>query len=248
MTENMKIIRASKKKTHGNNAFHIEILFPGIELGLKDTGFQTIGRIDHASFRPPGFVPMHPHRDDEIFSYMRSGAMFHKDSSGHKERVTATHMMMMNAGSGVSHEEGAEEDVEMLQIFMRPERNSLPPKVQFHEFKELYSENDWRLLAGNAKTAPLELRTSTNIYDVRLPMGDSIDLPVSKTEVINFLYCFDGTVAIGGEMLHKGDSAVLDPENERLAAVTKADLVVFQIAKDATFSDTGMFSGNQFRF
>jgi len=243
----MKIIKASQKRSHGRGVFHIEILYPGMALETDDTGFLTIGRIDHASFRPPGVVPMHPHRNDEILSYMRSGLQTHKDSNGHTEQVSASHLMMMNAGTGIEHEESALEDVEMLQIFMRPSENGLPPKVQFHQFGQAVSHNKWRLIAGNASNAPLQLRTATNIYDVGVSAGNIMDVPSAATEVINFLYVFDGTIKIGDQLLEKGDSAVLDKDAVKIEAISESNLVLFQIDSAARCSDTGMYSGNQFK-
>ncbi|WP_343521983.1 pirin family protein [Pedobacter sp.] len=242
----MKVIKASAKHTHGNATFHVQILYPGANLGKTDTGFFTIGRIDHALFKPPGLVPMHPHQDDEILSYMRSGKMTHQDSTGHEEHLNNSYLMLMNAGSGISHEESAEEDLEMLQIFMRPKENNLSPQVQFHQFENIYSDNTWRLVAGNQKDAPLKLRVETDIFDIRLHKNNVIEIPGSNEEVINFIYCFNGDIKIGNEIITKGDSVILE-EHLPVEAVTKSDLVLFQIKKDAKYSATGMFSGNKFR-
>jgi len=242
----MEIIKVNQKRGHGNEVFHIEILYPGMALGLQDTGFYTIGRIDHASFRPPGLVPMHPHRDDEILSYMRSGQQIHKDTAGNQEHINSTYMMLMNAGSGVSHEEIAEGEVEMLQIFMRPYKNGLQPMVQFHQFEETYSIDHWRLVAGNAGDAPLKLRVGTNIFDVRLSTGTRISLPVAGTEAHHLLYCFNGTVTAEGRQLHKGDSLIFNNEHVAITAEAESDLILFQIDAQTGYSVTGMFSGNQF--
>ena len=49
--------------------FGIEILYPGlIRPELDDSGFSTIGRIDHARITPGTLIPMHPHKNDEILS------------------------------------------------------------------------------------------------------------------------------------------------------------------------------------
>lgn len=242
----MEIIRASSKQKHGHGPFNIEILFPGISLGMQDTGFYTIGRIDHANFRPPGFVPMHWHRNDEIFSYMRTGEQIHKDTTGRVEHLDSSKMMMMNAGSGIQHEEEAVKAVEMLQIFMRPSKNGLEPKVQFNQFDEIYSHDKWRLLAGDAADAPLELRSPTNIYDARVAKGNTIKVP-AISGVTNFLYCFEGTLHIGNEEIYKGDSVIFSDNTFSIEAQSQVDLVLFQIENGGVYSDTGMFSGNQYK-
>jgi len=244
----MKLIKASKKRSHGSDVFHIDILFPGLALGLPDTGYYTIGRIDHASFRPPGLVPMHWHRDDEILSYMRSGLQTHRDSTGREVHISNTYLMMMNAGSGLQHEEIAEQEVEMLQIFMRPVKNGLAPQVQFHQFSSVYSVDGWRLVAGNADNAPLTLRVETNIFDTRLSSGKSIQLPVTQEKMVYLLYCFNGSATVKGQTLRKGDSMVFDDgEADNITGNEDSDLVLFQIKKDAKYSDSGMFSGNQYK-
>ncbi|MFC3159507.1 hypothetical protein ACFOEQ_14170 [Chryseobacterium arachidis] len=60
-----------------------------------------------------------------------------------------------------------------------------------------------------------------------------------------FLYCFNGDCRLGKEVITKGDSVILE-ENVSLEAITDVDLVLFQIKKDAQYTDTGMFSGNKF--
>lgn len=59
---------------------------------------------------------MHEHQNDEIFSYVRKGAMFHKDSSGGEFLLTPNHLSVMNAGSGISYEEGVPETAEPVEL------------------------------------------------------------------------------------------------------------------------------------
>ncbi|MCD9855227.1 hypothetical protein LUD75_10940 [Epilithonimonas sp. JDS] len=133
----------------------------------------------------------------------------------------------------------------MLQIFMRPSENDLPPQVQFHQFETIFSENSWRLSAGNITDSPLKLRVETNIFDIRLQKDNIVEIPEWNEEFINFIYCFNGDIKIGNENVSKGDSVILK-ENLTLEAITESDLDLFQIKKDAKYSETRMFSGNKF--
>src|SRR2546421_9853527 len=50
-------------------------------------------------------APDHPHRGFETVTYMLSGDMEHKDSSGHAGQLRAGDVQWMTAGAGVVHAE-----------------------------------------------------------------------------------------------------------------------------------------------
>ena len=192
----MHKILNNQKIAHKRGGFGIEILFPGQAMDTSDTGIATIGRIDHAHILPGTFIPMHPHRDDEILTYTRSGTVQHKDSEGITEIISSKKLMLMNAGSTIYHEELVLEesgDLEGLQIFLRPQKNGLPPRVQFHEFAEAHSLDQWRAVAGKEADQPLQIRSSTWVYDMRLRQGMRQSLPELSIEQAScLLYVFAG--------------------------------------------------------
>jgi redox-sensitive bicupin YhaK (pirin superfamily) len=243
-------ISNNQKIAHKRGGFGIEIVFPGQAMDTADTGIGTIGRIDHAHILPGTFIPMHPHRDDEILTYTRSGRVKHKDSEGITEIISNKKMMLMNAGSTMYHEERVLEesgDLEGLQIFLRPRKSGLPPRVQFHEFAEAHSLDQWRALAGKEDDQPLQIRSSTWVYDMRLQRGMRQALPELPTERAScLLYAFEGEVLVNGETsLVKGESILLENESIQIEARQTSDLVLFVTDKDAEYTATGMYSGNQ---
>ena len=48
-----------------------------------------------------GFDP-HPHNDMEIVTFVRTGAITHRDSLGNEGRTTAGDVQVMSAGTGIS--------------------------------------------------------------------------------------------------------------------------------------------------
>jgi redox-sensitive bicupin YhaK (pirin superfamily) len=155
--------------------FGIQVLYPGlIRPQLKDTGFSSIGRIDHARINPGTVIPMHPHKDDEILTYLRSGKVRHHDSEGFTDIFSSKKLMLISAGTGFYHEEEVLEEggiLEGLQIFIRPETSGLLPQVQFYELPETYSNNHWRKIAGKGDNYPLQIRSNTWLMDLRLEKG-----------------------------------------------------------------------------
>lgn len=235
-------------KQHGG--FGIQILYPGlIRPQLNDTGFSTIGRIDHARITPGTVIPMHAHKDDEIFTYLRSGKVKHLDSEGHTDIISNQKLMMMNAGASFFHEEKVLEEgnvLEGLQIFIRPEVGGLKPKVQFHPLQDIYSINHWRKMAGNGKDYPLQIRSNTWLMDMRLEKGEEAFLPEAPVENSAFLfYVFNGEIQVNADMLlTTGGSVLIETEKPLFNALETSDIVLFITQTNAAHFDSGMYSGN----
>jgi len=75
-----------------------------------------------------GFAP-HPHDNMEIITYVRQGAITHKDSLGNEGRTEAGDVQVMSAGTGIRHSEYNHESIttELFQIWVIPDKVGLAP-------------------------------------------------------------------------------------------------------------------------
>lgn len=210
-----------------------------------NTAFGPLSIIDHAVMKKRITIKLHEHVNDEILSYVWKGRMYHKDSAGHEVPVTPGHLMMMNAGSSFWHEEKVKEDeVEMLQIFVRPRETDLDPNIQFHEKPD--SNRDWYLMVGpELSHAPLHVRQNVFIYDSHPWEGDELELPIYEG-FQPFLYVMDGEIEVGSCTIHKYE-AVTDVENNLPPIRVKKNsiLVLFLVDMDAPMSMMGTISGSK---
>ena len=235
-------------KQHGG--FGLQILYPGlIRPQLNDSGFSTLGRIDHTRITPGTLIPMHPHQDDEILTYLRSSKVRHYDSEGQTDIISNQKLMLMNAGARFSHEEKVLEEggvLEGLQIFIRPEIGGLKPQVQFHELEDAYSINQWRKIAGKGQDYPLLIRSNTWLMDMQLEKSKPSGLPVAPAENIAFLfYVFQGSIQVNNSMsLAAGESVLVEEESPLFQALETSDIVLFMTQTTANHFDEGMYSGN----
>ncbi|THF69582.1 hypothetical protein E7T06_11220 [Deinococcus sp. Arct2-2] len=228
----------------------IRVLYPGLSLGDQDTGLATLGRIDHATIPAGAVVPMHPHVNDEILTYLKRGRVRHTDSAGDSGEINAQRLMLMKAGQRLSHEEHVLAEggqLQGLQIFIRPEAKDLLAQVDFYDLPEVHSHNAWRLLAGHGGSgAPLVLSSRTWIYDVHLGSAEPLRLPpLPQTGLTFLLYVFDGYVQVADLNLAKGDSLIIRDEPDIQIHSDSADLVLFVTDEHSPHYDGGMFSGNQ---
>jgi redox-sensitive bicupin YhaK (pirin superfamily) len=234
------------KRQHSAGGFGIEMLHPGLALQGGDSGLGALGRIDHARVTEGTVVRMHPHRDDEILTYLRRGRVRHEDTVGNVEEISPRRFMMMSAGHSFQHQETVlEGPLEGLQIFLRPHSANLEPQVQFHGFGEARSHDAWRLIAG-PRDAPLEVRAEAWVHDLFLTEGHDVAVPQlpDGMDGARLLYLFEGQIRLDDVTLDAGESLILDPGRATVTAIQDSDLVLFTTDLAAPVFRGGMFSGN----
>jgi redox-sensitive bicupin YhaK (pirin superfamily) len=193
---------------------------------------------------------MHPHINDEILTYLRSGYVEHTDSEGYSANISNTKLMLMKAGRSFFHEEKIIDQgkpLEGLQIFIRPGKKDLDPVVTFLELENIYSEDHWRLIASPASKTTLQFTSQTWIYDRMVINQEQFKLPeLAKGNLTCLLYVFNGQVRINNEIhLIKKDSLIIKDELVTITATDKSELVLFITDEAAEHFDQGMYSGNQ---
>ncbi|KAF9038195.1 RmlC-like cupin domain-containing protein [Panaeolus papilionaceus] len=85
----------------------------------------------------------HSHREFEIFSYVVSGELEHKDSMGNTEILKRGALQLTSAGTGISHSEKAHgsSPVHFLQIWSLPHTPRLTPKYYTRQFSDGVKKN-----------------------------------------------------------------------------------------------------------
>jgi len=228
----------------------IQTLYPGIAVSQKDSGIGSIGRIDHAFFRGRQRIDMHPHVNDEIFSYFRAGKVYHQDSEGFQATIGGKSLMLMKAGKLFYHEEdidGQAEPQEGLQIFIRPGEKDLKPVVIITDVEDMYSEDEWRLLASPGPDPVFQFSSQTWLYDVKLSPGKVIEVPGPPANgLTGLLYVYQGEVEVNQKMrLVKKESIVFNNEPVSIRTAGGAELVLFYTDERAPIYKGGMYSGNK---
>ena len=228
----------------------IKILYPGTAVSNTDTGIGSIGRIDHPEIHGNTIIRMHPHINDEILSYFRTGQAEHTDSEGFVKTIGKKTLMLMKAGKSFYHEEkilGQDEPMEGLQIFIRPSKKDLNPEVVFLDLKTIHSENKWRLLASPNPDTTFQFSSQTWLYDMKLLQGNSSEIPeLPKSNLTALLYVFQGSVQVNSTIdLRKKEGIVFKNESIIINAPEDAELVLFVTDEEGEIFKDGMYSGNQ---
>src|SRR5271170_4313139 len=100
--------------------------------GYRDVARMGVGGLrvwnDDEIAPGTGFDP-HPHKEMEIITYVREGAITHEDSLGNRGRTEAGDVQVMHAGSGIQHAEYNLEPVatKIFQIWILPDHRGGTP-------------------------------------------------------------------------------------------------------------------------
>jgi len=161
-----------------------------------------------------GFPP-HPHRDMEIVTYVRSGAITHQDSMGNKGRTAAGDVQVMSAGTGVTHAEFNLEDeaTTLFQIWIETDKPGADPGWGAMPFPKEAREGSFQLLAsGKAEDGALTINADARVLGATVKAGSSI---VYDADPARHLYLVpSGKVRVNGQEANPRDGVAITGESK----------------------------------
>ena len=222
--------------------FPVQRLLPAVE--AQSVGpfvfFDHMGPARFEREGTAGDVRPHPHIGLATVTYLYSGALMHRDSLGHVQRIEPGAINLMAAGRGIVHSERVPADVRAdqtpvqgIQIWLAlpAEREEMEPA--FHHYPadalpRLATESvSLRLLigAGFGLESPVVAYSPTLQADAELAVGATLEWPPDYPE--RGVYLAEGDLTVEGEPLAVGRLAVLAPgRTVRLTARTAARLLL----------------------
>ena len=192
--------------------------------------FGVLRAINYAVIAPHSGFDTHPHQDMEIITYVRKGAISHKDSHGNEGKTQAGDVQVMSAGSGIRHSEFNHEDEEtnLYQIWILPNKAGVKPRWDAKKFpKELVKDSLPLLVSGDEKDDALFIHQDAQIYGGNLNKGTKINQKINNQV---YLLVSKGEIEILGETLKKGDGAeITDEKNIAILAKEDAEILVIDV-------------------
>jgi quercetin 2,3-dioxygenase len=199
----------------------------------QNTGFDTLRVINQDIVHAGRGFSTHGHRDMEIITYVIRGAVEHEDSMGNKEVVPAGDVQRMTAGTGVRHSEfnpSDEEELELLQIWILPERKGLKPGYEQRSFASR-GEGLQLIVSPDGRGDSLNIHQDVEMHAARLAGGESVSHAIAPGRSA-WVQVVHGELQLDdGERLLPGDGlAVADRSTMHFQALTDAELILFDLA------------------
>ena len=164
------------------------------------------------TIQPHTGFPPHPHRDMEIITYVRKGAITHEDSLGNKGRTEAGDVQVMSAGTGIRHSEYNREDevTQIFQIWIIPTSEGDAPQWGAKPFPKGDRAGQFVTLASGYEedADALPIRTDARVVGATIPAGETVEYPLGANRKA-YLVPATGSVEIDGQTVNARDGAAI---------------------------------------
>jgi hypothetical protein len=197
-------------------------------------GFGVLRVINEDRVAPGAGFAAHGHANMEILSYVLSGGLAHKDSSGGGGVIGVGELQWMGAGHGVEHSEYNASDgapVHFLQVWLQPDRVNAAPAYAHRAATSPDVHGRWSLLVSpDGVEGSLAIRQDARLLEARLGEGESLDRPLDPARRY-WLHVAAGRVSVNGRALEAGDALGFSEEAGalQLADATDALLLLFDL-------------------
>jgi hypothetical protein len=177
----------------------------------------------------------HPHRDMEIITYVRDGAITHRDNLGNEGRTEAGDVQIMSAGTGVVHAEYNLEPqtTRIFQIWIMPDVQGAKPAWGAKAFPKAKGNGaGFEVLASgrDGDDGALRLNADAAVLATTLAGGQQATLTLAPGRAA-YLVPAKGSVTVNGVAVGPRDGAAIRDEREVIVAANDdAEVVVVEVA------------------
>lgn len=179
---------------------------------------------------PNSGFPAHPHRDMEIITYVRTGAITHQDSMGNTGKTGAGDVQVMSAGTGVRHAEYnlEPETTTLFQIWILPRAAGGAPSWGAKPFPKGERSGKFVTLASgfDGDEDALPIRADARVLGATLKAGETLTHSVGEGRYA-YLVPAVGRIEIDGVEFDARDGAALDGgQTVTITALEDAEIVL----------------------
>ncbi|MGN6595660.1 pirin family protein [Sphingopyxis terrae] len=200
----------------------------------KRTSWGNLRVWNDDTIAPQTGFPPHPHRDMEIITYVREGAITHQDDLGNKGRTEAGDVQVMSAGTGIRHSEYNLENVttKIFQIWIVPTRDGEAPQWGAKPFPKGERSGKFVILASgyDNDNDALPIRTDARVVGATLRAGETAEYPLGKDRRA-YLVPATGAIRIDDVRVNVRDGAAIsDLDVIRITAIEDSEIVIVDAA------------------
>ncbi|MFC1549976.1 pirin family protein [Candidatus Neomarinimicrobiota bacterium] len=175
--------------------------------------------------------PFHPHQNMEIITYIRTGAITHRDNLGNKGRTLAGNIQVMSAGSGIIHSEYNLEKVDttLFQIWIETAVPNIKPRWDTKPFPA-NATTTFSLLASGRKADvqndKLQIYQDAALYAGAFNKGEKVSYNIDIDRHL-YLVPSSGKLKINGTDVNERDGVYIFNEEQIVVDSISDSEIVF---------------------
>lgn len=195
----------------------------------KRMGFGALRVINDDWIAPGTGFPTHPHKNMEIITFVRSGAINHEDSEGNKGITNEGEVQVMSAGKGIAHSEYnlTNQPLTLYQIWIESNVHDIEPRWDSKPlFLEANNKGLSLLVSGykEDKNDTLFINQEARIFGGKIIKGTVFEHNIThQAYVLASKGCFEIIEGTNTSVLNKGDGA----------EITKTSNITFKVIEDS---------------
>jgi quercetin 2,3-dioxygenase len=182
---------------------------------------------------PNASFALQAHANIEIITYVREGAVTHRDVLGDEGRIEAGNVQVVSAGSGIRHAECNHEPApaQLFQIWIAPTSSGGSPAWGIHPCPTAERPGCLVAIASgfDSDQDALPIRACVRVLNAKLKLGESVEYALLEPRLA-YLVPSTGTVDVNGVRIHARDGAAIkDVDIIAITAIEDADVVMVDV-------------------
>ena len=201
-----------------------------------DARFEDFGRLrvfNDDTLTPGAVWPLHPHRDNEVVTYVAGGEFRHADEHEKGGVLGKGGVQHTTVGRGMWHSEinnRPDEPMRFIQMWFKPSRRGLDPAVEQRPVDVGQRADRFLPLVSNRRPGALPIVSEAEVYSSFLHAGKSERYDIEQGRGV-YLYVLEGgPVTVNGVKVPALAAAMITGETGiDVAAEQDAELVLVDV-------------------
>jgi quercetin 2,3-dioxygenase len=178
----------------------------------EETGWGALRIWNDDEIAPNSGFPPHTHANMEIITYVRDGAVSHRDNLGNTGRIVAGDVQVMSAGTGIRHAEFNLEPktTRIFQIWIKPKADGGAPAWGTKPFPKQDRGGRFVTLASGFEVdrEALPIRAEARVLGATLNRDQALTYDTVSNRFL-YLVPSTGSVSVNGVQLDARDGAAI---------------------------------------
>jgi len=199
----------------------------------KVMGFRVLRVINEDTIDGGAGFPTHGHRDMEIITIVREGALEHKDTLGTSAVIRPGEVQRMSAGTGIKHSEfnhSKTEKAHLFQIWIMTDKEGHQPSYEQKSFAEKLKDEKMVLVASKeGRKGSLTIHQNVDLYCGRLAKGGDLKWEIPEGRHV-WLQMMTGDLQVENEKLKGSDAIAVSNEKAlKISSENGAEFILFDL-------------------